>query len=178
MKTKAILFCLLAFSVLFSCRSTKKITEPPIVLTNTDSVRTVYIETVTIDTVKVAVPIPTESAKQIVKDIISHLETSLALSDAWINPDGTLGHSIANKPGKFDSEVLVPHKSTTNEKEIIKEKEIPVPEPYPVEIERNRTFMEQVKLAAFWYLLGAVVVSLCYIFRKPLLITLRKIMRL
>ena len=29
--------------------------------------------------------------------------------------------------------------------------------------------MEQIKLAAFWYLVGAVIVSIGYIFRKPIL---------
>ena len=165
--------------ILAGCHTSKQVVTPSAVIVNdTDSIQMVYIETVTIDTVKVSVPFPIESAKQIVGDSISHLETSLAFSDAWINSDGSLGHSIINKSGVLDTDVLVPTITRTNEKESIREKEIPIPEPYPVEVERKLTLMEQIKLAAFWYLLGAVIVSMGYIFRRPLLLALRKIIRL
>lgn len=179
MKRVAFIGSILSLLVFTGCYSSKQtIPATPVVANNSDSVRTVYIETVVIDTVKIEVPVPMESANQVVPDSTSHLETSLALSDAWINPDGTLGHSIANKPGKLDADVLVPNITKTTEKESIKEKEIPVPSPYPVEVEREWTLMEQIKLAAFWYLLGAVIVSIGYILRKPLLTAFRKILRL
>ena len=171
------LIALVALLLMSACRSSRlMLPSTPIIVNNTDSVRIEYIETVRIDTVTVEVPVPMESAKQVVPDSTSHLETSLAESDAWINPDGTLGHSLTNKPGKFNAEVLVPNISSTNE--CIKEKEIPVPVPYPVEVEREFTLMEQIKLAAFWYLVGVVIVSIGFVFRKPLFTALRKIIRL
>lgn len=161
------------------CHSSKQMNPPAtVIINNADSVRTMYIETITIDTIIVEVPVPMESAKQVMPDSTSHLETSLAQSEAWINPDGTLGHSISNKPGKLNTEILVPQINKINEKESIKEREIPIPEPYPVEVERKWTLMEQIKLALFWYLFGAVIMSIGYIFRKPLLFVLRKIIRL
>ena len=173
------LIALVVLLLMIACRSSKQmLPSTPIIVNNTDSVRIEYIETVRIDTITVEVPVPMESAKQVVPDSTSHLETSLAESDAWINPDGTLGHSLTNKPGKFNAEVLVPNISSTNEKESIKEKEIPVPVPYPVEVEREFTLMEQIKLAAFWYLAGVVIVSIGFVFRKPLFTVLRKIIRL
>lgn len=180
MRTKVMLaFCLLAISMMSSCRTSKEttISPPPVIITNTDSVRTVYIETVTIDTVVVEVPVPAESVKQVVPDSVSHLETSLAQSDAWINSDGTLGHSITNKPEKLKADVLVPQVHKTNGKESIKEREIPVPTPYAVEVERKWTLMEQIKLAAFWYLLGALIVSIVCLFRKPIWKLIKKIIK-
>lgn len=55
-------------------------------------VRTEYIP----DTVFVEVPLEIE--RQTVRGTMSHLETSYAVSDARITPDGALFHSLANKP--------------------------------------------------------------------------------
>lgn len=62
-------------------------------------VRTEYIP----DTVFVEVP--AQSERQTVRDTTSHLETSYAVSDARINDDGTLSHSLANKPQKRPNRV-------------------------------------------------------------------------
>lgn len=165
--------------VLSSCHTSKQTIPPtPVVLNNSDSVR---IETI-INTVYVPTPveldIPQQSQTNVTPADSSHVETDLAESDAWINPDGTLGHSIANKPGKLKGEVYVPQTTTENNKEAVKVKEIPVPAPYPVEVEREFTPMEQIKLAAFWYLVGAVIVSIGLLFRKPLWRAIRKVLRL
>lgn len=133
---------------------------------------TIYVPT------PVALGIPQQSQTIVTAADSSHVETDLAESDAWINEDGTLGHSITNKPGKLQGEVYVPQTTTQSSKEAVKEKEIPVPQPYPVEVEREFTIMEQIKLAAFWYLVGAVIVSIGLLFRRPLMKALRKIIRL
>ncbi len=165
-----------ALLLLAGCHSSKQaLPGTPVIINNSDSVRTVYIETVTIDTVRVEVPIPMESSKQVIFDSVSHLETSLAISDAWINPNGTLGHSIANKPGNLDADVIVPHIDTSNQKESIKEREIPVPTPYPVEVERKWTLMEQIKLGSFWYLITALALSIGFIFRNPIWKLIKKL---
>ena len=44
-----------------------------------------------------------------------------------------------------------------------------------VEVERELSLMERIKLAAFWYLAGAVALCVCLLFRKPLWAALRKI---
>ncbi len=135
-------------------------------------INTIYVPT------PVALDIPQQSQTSVTAADSSHVETDLAESDAWINEDGTLGHSINNKPGKLQGEVYVPQTTTQSSKEAVKEKEIPVPQPYPVEVEREFTIMEQIKLAAFWYLVGAVIVSIGLLFRRPLMKALRKIIRL
>lgn len=165
--------------MLSGCHSSKQILpSTPVIVNNTDSVRTEYIETVRIDTVRVEIPIPQESAKQVVPDSTSHLETSLAESDAWLNPDGTLGHSIKNKEQNLKADVMVPVKDTQNNNSEVRVREVPVPYPEPVYIERNFTKWEKIRLEAFWYLVGVSLISTIYIFRKPFLTTLRKILRL
>ena len=111
-------------------------------------------------------------------DSTSHLETSLAESDAWLNPDGTLGHSIKNKEQNLKADVMVPVKDTQTNNSEVSVREMPVPYPKPVYIERNFTKWEKIRLEAFWYLVGVSLISTIYIFRKPILTTLRKILRL
>ena len=64
-----------------------------------DSIRTEYIteyREVVRDSL-IYIPVPVEShVKEGIRDS-SHLETSVAESDAWIDPDGRQGHSIRNK---------------------------------------------------------------------------------
>ena len=179
MKTIFYTIGLLAVLTLVSCHTAKQtIPTAPVVLNNSDSV---MIETI-INTVYVPTPveldIPKQSQSTVTAADSSHVETDFAESDAWINPDGTLGHSIKNKPGKIKGEVYVPQTDKQTNKEAVKEREIPVPNPYPVEVEREFTLMEQIKLAAFWYLVGAVIVSIGLLFRKPLWRAIRKVLRL
>lgn len=158
-----------------SCRTSKKVTpSSPVIVTNTDSVRTEYVETVRIDTVTVEIPLPVESSKQVVQDSTSHLETSLAFSDAWLNPDGTLGHSINNKEQKFKADVPVPVKDTQINNTSASVREVPVPYPEPVYVERDFTRWESFRLGAFWYLVVLSGVSLIFAFRKQLLYIIRK----
>ncbi len=166
---------------LAGCKTQKQIhptVTPPVVLNNSDSVRIETIVKTIYTPVDVAVDLPQQSETKVTQSDSSHVETDLAESDAWINVDGSLGHSIKNKPGQLNTEVFVPQTTQENNKEVIKEKEVPVPQPYPVEVEREFTVMEQIKLAAFWYLVGAVIVSIGLLFHRPLLKALRKIIRL
>lgn len=175
MRNLVIIVVSLAAIMLTGCHSSKQVLpSTPVIVNNTDSVRTEYIETVRIDTVLVEVPVPMESAKQVVPDSTSHLETSLAESDAWINADGTLGHSINNKEQKLKAEVLVPVKDIQTNNTEASVREVPVPYPEPVYIERDFTKWESFRLGAFWYLVVTVLISLGWILRKPLITAIRK----
>ena len=174
MKTITIILVLLTL-IMGACSSSNKVTHPT-VISNTDSIITEYIETVKIDTVVVEVPVPAESVSQVVKDTVSHVETSLAESDAWINDDGTLGHSIKNKPKKLKAEVPVPVKETQTNNTASSIKEIPVPYPEPVYVEKNFTLWQNIKLEAFWYLVGMVLLALGWIFRNPIISAIRKLL--
>ena len=120
------------------------------------------------------VPIPTESMSQIMRDSTSHVETSLAESDAWINEDGTLGHSIKNKPQKIQAEVQIPIKDTQTNNTSNSVREIPVSYPEPVYIECNPTLWELFKLESFWYLVGMLGIAIVWIFRKPIVTAIRR----
>lgn len=175
MKRICLIISLVALLLMSACRSSKQmLPSTPVIVTNTDSVRIEYTETVRIDTVPVEIPVPMESAKQVVPDSTSHLETSLAESDAWLNPDGTLGHSIKNKEQSLKADVPVPVKDTQTNNTSASVREIPVPYPEPVYIERDFTKWESFRMGAFWYLIGLSVISIAIVFRKPLFNILRK----
>lgn len=109
-------------------------------------VRTEYIS----DTVLVEVPV--ESERQTVRDTTSHLETSFATSDARINADGSLSHSLANKPQK---------RPVPTEKEVIYRDSIVYRDRVNtdiVEVERKLTWWQQTQMKGFWIVLVVLVV--------------------
>ena len=93
----------------------------------------------------------------------------MAESDAWINPDGTLGHSIKNKQEKLKSDVPVPVKDTQTNNSSARIREVPVPYPVEKKVEKELSAWQKFRLGSFWYLSVALATSLIYIFRKPLL---------
>lgn len=175
--SKMFIFGVMAL-VLSSCNTPKQAVPPaPIVLNNSDSVRveaTIKTEYVP---VRVEVPVPQQSVSNIVEADTSHIETDVAESNAWIRPDGSLYHNLINKNIKLSGEAYVPQTTIENNNEAVRTKEIPVPQPYPVYVEKSLSKSEQFKLSAFWYLVGASLISAVYIFRKPLLILIRKILK-
>lgn len=104
------------------------------------------------DTVFIEVPI--EVIAQTTRDTTSHLETSFAVSDAHINPDGSLFHSIANKPQK---------RPIPTEKEVIHKDSIVYrdrTQTEVVEVERELTRWQKIQMRGFWVAL--VVLLLTY----------------
>lgn len=101
------------------------------------------------DTVTIEVPV--ESVRQTVRDTTSHLETSFAVSDARINSDGSLTHTLDNKAGnrpvEVETEIVyrdsVVYRDRTN-------REV-------VEVERELTSWQRFRLQGFWGLLAIVV---------------------
>lgn len=176
---KRLLIFLIPLLVLTSCHTNKQaqtLPPAPIVLNNSDSVRVETIIKTEYVPVRVEVPVPQQSVSNIVFETdTSHIETDIAESNAWIRHDGTLYHDIINKNFKLSSEAYVPQTTTENNNEAVKTKEIPVPQPYPVYVEKSLSKSEQFKLSAFWYLVGATLIAGAYIFRKPFLKLVRKI---
>ena len=174
-KIICLLVSVLALCLSTGCRSKKDIApDIPLIVADSTNVRTEYIETLHIDTVTFFIEVPAESAKEVVPDSVSHLETNYATSDAWINPDGTLGHYLANKKQSLPVEVPVIGKDTQTNNSSEKVKEIPVPIPYKVEVERDFTRWESFRLGAFWYMFGISFGLLMLVFRNPVVKILRK----
>lgn len=178
---RVILLSVLALAM-SACHSSKQavpeVPPAPVVLNNSDSVRVETVIKTEYVPVMVEVPVPQQSVSNIVFEAdTSHIETDVAFSNAWIRPDGTLFHNLVNKDVKLSAEAHVPQTTTENNKEAVMTREVPVPQPYPVYVEKSLSKFEQFKLAAFWYLIGAALIAATYIFRKPFLILLRKIVK-
>lgn len=162
------LLLIVSATLLASCRCKQQavIAPEPVVLHERDSVRVEYIERVSIDTVRVEIPIPAQSASEITRDSVSVVETDFAVSTVKILPDGSLSHWIKNKEQKFETDALVPTKeSQAVEKEYVYQ-DVPVKVPYAVEVEKELTTWQEVRLKAFWWLTGVVVAMGVLIFRK------------
>ena len=177
---KRLLIFLIPLLMLTSCHTNKQaqtLPPAPVVLNNSDSVRVETIIRTEYVPVRVEVPVPQQSVNNIVEADTSHIETDVAESNAWIRPDGSLYHNLINKNIKLSGEAYVPQTTIENNNDAVRIKEIPVPQPYPVYVEKSLSTSEQFKLSAFWYLVGASLISAVYIFRKPLLILIRTILK-
>lgn len=154
MKQTLIIF--LALAILTSCRTSRQSSPSPPSLpvvpiessTNTKIIHTEIIDTTFVD-------VPAQSAERTTHSKTSHLETDYAESDARINEDGTLSHTLTNKPGKKP----VPVKNNTDTIYIDKAVEIPVPVEIPMEVERELTAWEKSRLNTWGWL--ATALGLC-----------------
>lgn len=117
---------------------------PPIETHTTREIHTTWIDTL-------HVSLPEQRAERHTPDSISHLETDAAVSDAAIMPDGSLYHSLSNKPTPIP--VAVPMAADTIEVEI----ERPVPYPVPAELTRSERVYLRVGRLAIWMLAGAAM---------------------
>ncbi len=102
------------------------------------------------DTVFVEVPV--EDIRQTVRDTTSHLETSFAVSDARINSDGSLSHSLGNKAQKRPAPI---------EKEIVYRDSIIYRDRLGtriVEVDRELTWWQRIQIRGFWMLILIMLV--------------------
>ena len=114
-----------------------------------------YRDTTIRDTAYFEVPVEVE--KIVTRDTVSHLENSLAISDAMVT-DGFLHHSLKTKPQEIPVPVVIHVRDTIRQEAQIIEKE--------VEVEKPLSWWQKFQIGAFWWLLGAVVLLLLWTFRK------------
>lgn len=174
---KQLILILIPLLALISCRTAKQtIQTEPVILTEHNE-KIVEREVITeIDTVTIFIEVPTQSAYRETPDSTSHLETDFATSDAWVNPGGTLGHTLKNKPQSKPIDVPVPKTTVNNNQTEAKVKEVPVPVPQPYPVEKDLSWFESFKMEAFWWLIGAIATLLAINFRKPIISLLRKLL--
>ena len=124
-------------------------------------IRTEYVS----DTVFVEVPV--EVIRQTVRDTTSRLETSFATSDARINPDGSLFHSLENKaqkrPISIEKEVVYRDSIVFRDRET--ENVIEVPRPL--------TWWQLTQIRGF-YMLLALLLIVC---RKQIAALIKNVIR-
>lgn len=106
--------------------------------------------------------VPAMIIEKTVKDSSSHLETNFAESDARVNSDGTLYHSLRNKKQTLEKQIEV--KVEYQDSIVYKETEV------PVYIEKDLTKWQRIRLDGFWWLLAVIVVAIAYKTRKIWLI--------
>lgn len=142
--------------ILASCA----IQRPPVIQYR-DSVRVEVRDRLIHDTV--AVPVPVEAEKVVTRDTSSHLENSLASSDAVVS-GGLLHHSLQTKPQTLHVPVAVPARDSIiyRDREVVKE--------VPVVVERQLTFWQRFRIGAFYWILAFALVG----WRREILSILRK----
>lgn len=148
------------------CRQQTLTQYEPVYIHSSDSVKTEIIERVRIDTIEIEVPLPMQTVSKMVKDSLSYLETDLAESTAWVDPDGTLFHSLKNKEGSIKKDAYVPSVEKERKETETIYRDIPVKVPFAVEVEKELTAWQKFRMGAFWYLFGAFSLSILWIFRK------------
>lgn len=94
------------------------------------------------------ITIPVERVSVVVKDSTSHLENDYAISDAKINRDGTLHHSLTTKPKKVE----VPFQKPIITKDSIKTRVITKTSIQKVEIEKPKSWWDKTKSYGFYIL--------------------------
>lgn len=122
--------------------------------------RTIWIP----DTVRVR--LPAERTEQTVRQDSSHLETSAAVSDARINPDGSLTHSLENK--QEDQEIPTQRPIEYRDSIVYRDREVEVEK--IVAVERKLTWWQQTQIRGFWVAIIVIVVLL----RKKILPLIRR----
>ena len=102
----------------------------PVPVQTTTQVQTVVKDSVVIhrDTVTFEVPVESSSSFQVQS---SHLETTVALSDAYVDSTGLLNHTLTNKPFKIEKEIVYQDRKieTVRDSLVVTEKPIEVEVP-------------------------------------------------
>lgn len=168
MKQTAIL--IITVALLTSCKTSKQAQPPTPVVPIETNTTTKIIHTESIDTVFIEVP--AQSAERTTPEKTSHLETDYAESDARINEDGTLSHSLKNKPTKHPA----PVKNSTDTIYVDKVIEKPVPVEVPKEVERELTWWEKTRLDTWGWLATALALCAGWICRKPIITLARRLL--
>lgn len=122
-----------------------------------DDLRTEVRERIIYRDTVIYVEVPQESQAQTVRDTTSHLETSVAVSDARINSDGSLSHSLENKPIFFGINFKMPelHRDSVVYRNIYRVNTVEVPRPL--------TWWQQAQIKGFW---AMVVILVLWVFTK------------
>ena len=157
----AVVFFFIMGAMLFtSCAVTK-----PQPSAQTDSVRVEIRERIVHDSVYFEVPVEVE--KVVTRDTASHLENSLALSDAVVS-GGFLFHSLATKPQK----VAVPVTVTVTDTLVVEKEGQTI---YETEyVEKELTWWQSFRMGAFWWLVLIALVG----WRREILALVKAIIKL
>lgn len=124
----------------------------PVPVQSTTNVQTVVRDSIVVhrDTVTLEVPVESTFAFQVQS---SHLETTVALSDAYVDSTGLLNHTLSNKPFKAEKEIVYLDRKVVEYRDSIQVKEV------PVEVEVVKT---KVPRWCWWLLVVDILVLLAF----------------
>ncbi len=100
-------------------------TVRPVPVETTTTIQTIVRDSVVIhrDTVTLEVPVESSSSFQVQS---SHLETTVALSDAYVDSTGLLSHTLVNKPFKLEKEIVYLDRKVETVRDSLVTVEVPV----------------------------------------------------
>lgn len=159
-------FFLGAATIFWACSSKKAVIGGE---STKDSVRVEYRERIHYIPDTVYIKIPLQQTAHTVRDSVSRLQNTFSESDARINPDGTLYHSLTTKGGSVGVEAAT--KVITRDSIVYVGREVKVPTP----VEKPLTAWQTFRLRWFGLLVAVLLALLLWTFRKPLLFWIRKI---
>ena len=135
----------------------------PVEVSQKDSVIVVVKESVVMRDSLIYVPVPVEVVKEVVADTdTSHLETSLAKSEAWV-ANGLLNHTLNHKKAQLEKPVSIPEKKEETEKVIYKEIEKVV----TVEVEKDLTKWQSFRMTfGDISMIGVVILVLLWLLKR------------
>lgn len=157
-----LLLPILGLIMLVSCHSQKEGVYP-VAHTPKDITRQEVIHVERIDTLWAY--LPAQTAERDTQADSSFLATKYAVSNAWINGDGTLHHDLSNKP---DAPVPTPYSATSDTIRQWRYVEKPVYIDVPKAVERRLSRWQSARLDTWGWLLAALLLCLGWNFRKPL----------
>ena len=152
-----------------SCGVCKKPQRPPqkdsVVVYVRDSIN-IIDKVVERDSV-VYIELPRESSQNILPTFVpSHLETSLAKSDAYVDSLG-LHHTLTNKSTSLPATVPVTEHTVITDH--THQADSVATQTTHEEVEREFTKWEKFRMDAFWWLIGGLAAALIWIFRKQII---------
>lgn len=156
--------CLFVFALIAaaSCGASRRL---PV---QRDSVRVETHERTVIEWDTVYIQPPKERDSIVTAGQVSHLENSVAYSDASIDSLGMLHHSLGTR-GKLA--VPTEKRSQVKDSIVYRDKLVEVPVP----VEKKLSNWQEFRLKWFGVLAGLLAAALCWIFRKPVLSFIRRL---
>lgn len=160
MRLITLLMAVAAFS-LAGCRSSKSLITQSQEYRR-DSVRVEYRERTVFVPDTVYFEIPRQIAERTAADSTSHLENDYASSDARLNPDGTLTHTLNTKPQfkPVPTERKIEYRDSIIYKDKWRDKKQTVTE----YVEHKLSWWEQTQIYGFW----AAIAIVAIIYRKKI----------
>lgn len=158
---KRIILLIAAAILMVGCRTTKSIPTQAQEYKR-DSVRIEYRERTVLVPDTVYFEIPRQMAERTIADSVSHLENDYASSDARLNSDGTLTHTLNSKPQlkPVPTERKIEYRDSIIYKDRWRDKKQTVTE----YVEHKLSWWEQTQIYGFW----AAIAIVAIIYRKKI----------